>query len=150
MKVRRKATVDPVKVVVGFMVALLVGGVLYAIFFTTTRQTAEQISPYQMLSINRICATRAGLGLGEVKEDIEGAKKDGYDDSCDTCLGGDNRKVSNSYGMADDCYAKPDGKKIRTVRDMCWIRGGCYISEKTQCCIGEARSKCGTECKGKS
>ncbi|MDP3766228.1 MAG: hypothetical protein Q8R04_06980 [Nanoarchaeota archaeon] len=148
MKFKKKGVDVHPLAIVGAM--LLVGfGVWISINMLTTGVVfgSETISPFQMSAKNSQCdiISRELTEKGALKEPIEGEKGDGYSDDCDICLGGDNRKVSNSYKVPDECYVPTDGKKIRTYKDMCKARGGCYISNKGQCCL--LGTRCGPECK---
>lgn len=153
MNSKTKAEVDTLKVLGEFV---LVGAVvlILGIFFRLRVDAAEiALNPIEMTSINNLCGARGQQLIaisGELQEPKEQPEGDGFPDDCDTCLGGDNRKISNSQGIADACYVKQTKEnKIRTYKDMCKEIGGCYISETSQCCIGKPKSesRCGTECK---
>lgn len=75
---------------------------------------------------------------------------DGFPDSCDLCLGGDDNQVSNSYHIPDDCFFDPTDEKegaIKNYKDMCKKKiGGCYVKKTFQCCIFEDLNKCPKQC----
>ena len=125
--------------------------VAIAIWGRGSASASQLFDQTQLKTKNELCEASGKLMIfntGEVKEKIEGSKGDDFPDDCDICLGGNNKKVSNSYGISDDCFVDPaQDKKINNYKDMCKSKGGCYISETYQCCIVEAQSKCGPECK---
>ena len=133
------------------LLAILVIFVGYYLIEGRVQAAGRTISPFEVKAYDESCKIR-GQGLfdsGPIKETIEGANGDKFPDDCDMCLGGDNnKKESNSVGIADACYVEStSGQKIKTYREMCKARGGCFISDTNQCCIGDAISKCGSKCK---
>ena len=136
---------------IGGMVLIGIVIIVSVIFFGRGTANAGQFfDQFQMKNKNQLCMVSGNQlgGIGQFKEAIEENKGDGFPDDCDICLGGDNRVVSNSYGIPDDCFVNPaQNKQIRTYKDMCKSKGGCYISDTDQCCIGDAKHKCGLGCK---
>lgn len=149
MKLKKKGIdVHPLAMVGAFLLVGLVVWIAANFLTSGVSSASETIGPLQMSTKNSQCEilSKELAERGSLKELIEGDKvKDGYSDDCDICLGGDNRKSSNSYRVPDDCYVPTDGKKIRTYKDMCKARGGCYISNNAQCCL--LGKNCGPECK---
>ena len=137
--------------VIGAIVIVLLVIVVASYGFTRGASNAFQfVGQEQLKQKNKLCEVsgRQILDNGELKELIEGSKGDGFPDDCDICLGGDNNIVSNSYGIPDACYVNPaTNKNIKRYKDMCKVKTGCYISDTDQCCIGDAKSKCGSACK---
>ena len=132
------------------VIVLLVIGVVTYGFTRGASNTFQFVGQEQLKQKNKLCEVsgRQILDNGELKELMEGAKGDGFPDDCDICLGGDNNIVSNSYGIPDACYINPaTNKNIKSYRDICKAKTGCYISDTDQCCIGDAKSKCGSSCK---
>jgi len=121
-------------------------------FTGTTAEASTSFGKLNLINKHDLCKI-AGEKIKErgeePKEAIEGDKKDGFPDDCDICLGGDDNKITNSYGIPDACYADPNKKhnekEVKTYKDMCKIRRGCYISDTTQCCL-LGKGKCGVKC----
>ena len=151
MKLKRNADVDPLKVLGSFLLIGLVIIIIVIFFRSKLEAVAKSISPIEISSKNKLCEARGKLAENTLEKPLD-QDKDGFPDDCDICLGGDNRQTqTNSLGIPDNCYADPrsinTGKKIGTYKEMCEANGGCYISDNDQCCIGDAKNKCGSKCK---
>ena len=138
----------------GSIVLVLVLVVIGFIIFKGNVEAATRtISPFEVDSRNKACKIGGERILGSqeiLKEEIEGSNGDKFPDDCDMCLGGDNNKISNSRGIPDACYAETSlNQEIKTYKDMCKARSGCYISDTSQCCIGESKSRCESKFKCK-
>ena len=137
----------------GIVFVLIVIGVFSVIFYSKIEAASRTISPFEVDSRNKACKIGGERILGSqetLKEEIEDNNGDKFPDDCDMCLGGDNNKISNSRGIPDACYAETSlNQEIKTYKDMCKARGGCYISDTSQCCVGEAKSKCESKFKCK-
>src|SRR3989338_1638517 len=144
----KKAQTDPIKVLVTMLVVLAVATAVLFRSWDKGIGALKTLSPAEVNAKNKVCEI-AGKQLAEkgtLKEPIELSKGDGFPDDCDICLGGDNRIVSTSSGIPDACYAQTTSEfKIQTYKDMCKARGGCYISDTDQCCLGNVA--CGPKCK---
>ena len=150
----KKSEVKPVEVIMSMIVISFVI-FLSLIAFQGKTQTASKTLDYiDIKSKNELCRV-AGERIGEnIREPIEGNEGDGYPDDCDLCLGGKNdAAVSNSYGIPDECYYDPAASKnkdIKSYKDMCIKRSGCYIEKTDQCCISnECKRIYGDVCKKK-
>lgn len=154
MKIKRKGLETGTLNVIGaFVIVGLTVWIIMKLLTGTAAGAATQLGSLDLNNRHQLCELTGKKiierGL-EPKETIEGEKKDGFPDDCDLCLGGDDRIVTNSYGIPDACYYDPTkeyrGKKIDSYKDMCKVRGGCYISDTVQCCL-MGKSKCGEKCK---
>ena len=142
----RKASVNPWEVATGILLILIVVIIVAFLFRDKVEAAVRSLSPVEVASKNRLCKLSVEFSEGKPKEQIEDSKSDGFPDDCDICLGGDNNQVSNSYGIPDDCYLDSIAdKKIKTYKEMCKAKGGCYISDTDQCCLGNVA--CGPKCK---
>jgi hypothetical protein len=153
MRIKRKAQQSGVGTIGAIILVLIVVVVVGSIFRGTAENAAVSFSSLDLNNRRDICKIKGENILGEdqqPKEEIEGEKKDNYPDDCDLCLGGDDRIMTNSYGIPDACYSDPKkNDKIKSYKDMCKARGGCYISDTDQCCLTSVvgADKCGTKCK---
>lgn len=133
------------------ILVLLVVFIVGAIFYKYIAASSKPLDTIKLNSMNDLCQLSGKRILDDNKvlnEAIEVNKGDGFPDDCDICLGGNNKAISNSYGIPDDCFAEPAlNQKIKTYKDMCKARNGCYISDTDQCCIGDAKGRCGSKCK---
>ena len=158
MKIKRKGLESgTVNILGAFVIVGFTVWIIMKLFTGTTAEAATSLGSLSQESRYKMCelSGKKFLERGqEVPESIEGdiefkkgEKGDGFPDECDLCLGGDDRVYSTIYYTPLACYKDPiKNKEIRTYKDMCKARGGCYISDKSQCCL-LGKDKCGEKCK---
>jgi len=149
---------------VGEMLIILIVVIVVIFMFKRVAQGATtstgQINMRQSYEFCKLNSEKFREDGKEVPEPLEGGitfkgrskPGDGFLDTCDLCLGGDDNKMTNSYWIPDDCFVDPDkgykDQEIKSYKQMCKIRGGTearFCSKSNRCCL--LGSKCPSQCK---
>lgn len=153
MKIKRKAQGSGGTLgMIGTIVLVLIVVFFVGKWFTgTTSDAAASTGSINLRNKYELCKIAGekfkerGQGIPESIEGkitFKGRSKpgDGFPDSCDICLGGDDNKMSNSYWIPDACFWNPDkefnGETIKNYKQMCKIvYKGKYCSKSDRCCL---------------
>lgn len=130
------------------IVAILLMVLLVIGISMLTRSGRTQGAAYNELELkSKLSGCRASAALSEVvfDKDFSGAKGDGYPDSCDICLGGDDGQDSDADGVPDACDNDPCGKAERSLKlaEVCAQARGTWTESKQQCRLACYRSQAG-------
>jgi hypothetical protein len=113
-----------------------------------TRSGKTQGAAYNELELkSKLSGCRASAALSEVvfDKDFSGAKGDGYPDSCDICLGGNDGQDTDADGVPDACDNDPCAKPERGVNleEVCTKARGTWTESKQQCRLACYRGTAG-------
>jgi hypothetical protein len=129
---------DMPKYIMGFLVVMMLTAFAFYMISKSGAQ-AGTLTQLNFANKNNLCKAQGESILSSGSLEGNDRDKDGYPDDCDLCLGGDNSKVSNSYGIPNPCYTNPStlqtNNKKATYEEMCKFQRGTYISSTEQCCL---------------
>ncbi len=118
-------------VVVAIPLLILLGIILFNLFRGQSLVGAK----YNQLELQanaRSCQSQAALSAVFFDNDFGRNQGDGYPDSCDVCLGGNDNNDKDLDGFPDACDKDPENQpdKKAKMKDIC---KGAWNAEKQQC-----------------
>lgn len=121
--------------VMGFIIALIVGIFILAIYFNFFSASQTQVSQEITTGVHTVCDLNI---KGETPADVD---KDSLPDSCDYCLGGEDIDVNNNL-IADACEPKDFTGDIKKIVLACNLAAEC----KSGKCWSTVRNTCELDC----
>jgi hypothetical protein len=110
---------------------------------------SSKYNQFELQAQTQSCKAQAAMSPTFFDNDFSNNQGDGFPDSCDICLGGDNNRDSDNDGMPDACDKDPNNPpaKGETMDKICT---GTWNKAKMQCtlqCYKDALTNPNKACK---
>ena len=128
----KKADMSMQTIAIAILV-LLVVIVVSVLLYQGSSPASKEVSSYaRQLSISS--CERKGISGTAFDNDFGKGKGDGFPDSCDVCLGGDDRNDYDADYIPDACDDEPKKPaKKANLKEICENAGGIWKKDTKQC-----------------
>lgn len=121
------------QIIIFMALGIIVLIVSSTIFTGTARTTGKELNKHQLKLRFESCKLEGLRQPGPGDWDLD---NDGFPNSCETCVGGDDDQNSDTDGLPDEC----DSDKLKNVeqgkyKESCNLKGGKWNSKTNQCCL---------------
>jgi hypothetical protein len=139
---RAKRGMMPLELIVAAIPLLILLGFLLYFMFNSQTAFGASYNKMQVQANERACLAQAGLAATVFDNDFGRNQGDGYPDSCDICLGGDDNKDSDGDGIPDACDDDRDNPPKKGIG----LKQACEHAKGGAGKWNEARQQCMLPC----